>query len=116
MKKIMVFTLLATALLLPLANAQMSIWNIPQSASQGHWLVGQMLDTFQMNIHISSPQNITVAVMTLDQYSILRADVMLHLNVPYNTIAFYNGTDVRFQFNTSIGCDSYLYIIYNNDY
>ena len=73
-----------------------------------------MLDTFSNHIQISVNTNISVGVMTIDQYAIFKADLTFNKTTPYTMTSFYNGTNIDFYFNESEGCNEYMYIIYNN--
>ena len=95
---------------------QIPIWQRNASVKGRGYLEMGLLDTFDNHIQAQADTNITIAVMTIDQYSILRADVFYGLNHPYNTTAFYNGTRINFWFNQSEGCSGYIYIIYRNDH
>jgi hypothetical protein len=94
---------------------QIPVWQRTATVKHGYLEYG-MLDTFDNHIQAQADTNITIAIMTIEQYAILRADVFYGLNHPYNTTAFYNGTNINFWFNQSEGCSVYIYIIYRNDH
>ena len=96
-------------------GGQISIWGLAQSVKRGY-LTGAMLDTFDNHIQIEADTNISVGVMTQDQLAILIYDVRFGKGMPYNTIAFYNGTRINFWFNDGAGCADYAYIVYNNNH